>query len=77
MSEVDPDNVREEAFGSATEGFGAGVVSEGEVGTDVGEHGTEEVMGELAAGEGDEGEVMRGIGEDGRGEKGKAGDLRG
>lgn len=44
MSEVDPDNVRDEAFGSATEvleRFGAGVVSEGEVGTDVGEHGTE------------------------------------
>lgn len=57
-------------FGSVCEGFGVGVVSVGEVGTEVGEDGTdvaEKEMGggELAASEEGKGEVMRGIGEDG------------
>lgn len=78
-SEIDPDNEREEVFGSACEGFGIGVVSVGEVRAEVGRDGTDvadEGMGggEFAADEGGKGDVMRGIGEDGWGENGKVGD---
>lgn len=51
-------------------------MSEGEVGPDVGEHGTEEGTSESAAGEGGKSDVMRGIREDRWGEKGKAGDCQ-
>lgn len=81
-SEIDPDNEREEVFGSACEGFGVGVVSVGEVLAEVGGDGTDvadEGMGggEFAADGGGKGDVMRGIGEDGWGENGKVGDWRG